>query len=510
MGRLAHGLSAPSDKKRRIPVAYPMSLSLPALRPEREDLPYRPAGSAPRPGRRLDGRLGWAAVAVLCIGLAAASLALQNAPHFDPWGWIVWGREVLHLDLNTTQGPSWKPGAVLFTTVFALFGGLAPSLWVLAVRLGALMAVVFAYRIAARLGGRFAGVLAAVLLLVLEGFFKGALYGEAEPLMVGLFLGAVDQALIGRERSSLVLLLLASLLRPEVWPILFAYSVYLWLRAPNRRLWVIGAWALLALLWFGGDWWGSGSPFLSSTRAKQYVQSNPSQNYAHPGLEVLKLEGNLLHRSLLVLAILGVVIAGVRRRWIVLILAASSVAMLVAAAAMAQDGYPVLARFLFGSLALAVIVAAFAAGEIVRFLNGRHLILSVLAAAAIVALLVPPTVQNTRRWGSEVRVAKHWAHAINTLPNAIAAAGGRSRITACRGTIATYLVETGALAWDLDLPMTRVLSWSQNPNGIVFIHEHQPLSLIIPQTPLKVRRLGRADTWRVLSVLTRRPGPRGC
>src|SRR5205823_9574687 len=130
-------------------------------------------------------------------------------------------------------------------------------------------------------------------------------YGEAEPLMVGLFLSAVDQAMIGRRRSSLALLLLASLLRPEVWPIMFAYSVYLWLPARNCRLWVIAAWGLLVLLWFGGDWWGSGSPFLSSTRAKQYVEGNPNQHFAHRGLEVIKLEGNLLHRSLLVLALIG-------------------------------------------------------------------------------------------------------------------------------------------------------------------------------------------------------------
>lgn len=449
-------------------------------------------------------------MALLCVALAAASVAVQNAPHFDPWGWIVWGREVLHLDLNTTQGPSWKPGAVVFTTVFALFGGLAPSLWVIAVRVGALLGVVMAYRVANRLGGRFAGVLAAVLLLVLEGYFKGAIYGEAEPMMVGLFLAAVDQAMIGRRRSSLGLLLLASLLRPEVWPVLLAYSVYLWVRAPSCRMWVIAAWILLPLLWFGGDWVGSGNPFLSSTRAKQYVEFNSNQHFAHPGLQIIKLWGDLLHRSLLVLSLIGLVVALVRRRWAVVALAAASLAMLATAAVMAQDGYPVLGRFLFGSLALAVIVAAVGASEIVRFLKPRHVILSVLAATVIVAVLVPPTVQNARQWSPELQASKRWGHAINTLPRAIAAAGGKSRITACRGTIATYLVMTGALAWDLNLPMTRVLSWGQDPNGIVFVGDKGPLRVIIPQTPLRVRRLGQADGWRVLAITTRLPAPRGC
>jgi hypothetical protein len=107
-------------------------------------------------------------------------------------------------------------------------------------------------------------------------------------------------------------------------------------------------------------------------------------------------------------------------------------------------------------------------------------------------------------------VAKRWARSINTIPEAITAAGGRARITACRGTLTTYLVMTGALAWDLNVSMPRVLSWSQHPNGIVFIRDRQPLGLIIPQTPLRVRRLGMARGWRVLGVTTRGATPPGC
>ena len=59
--------------------------------------------------------------------LAALTFLAPSAPTYDPWAWIVWGREVLHLDLSTVDGPSWKPLPVLLTTPFALTGPLAPT-----------------------------------------------------------------------------------------------------------------------------------------------------------------------------------------------------------------------------------------------------------------------------------------------------------------------------------------------------------------------------------------------
>ena len=46
----------------------------------------------------------------------------RRTPTYDPWAWIIWGREVMHLDLVTTDGPSWKPLPILFTAPFSLLG----------------------------------------------------------------------------------------------------------------------------------------------------------------------------------------------------------------------------------------------------------------------------------------------------------------------------------------------------------------------------------------------------
>ena len=68
-------------------------------------------------------------MAVGCLAVAASTIILPGVPSYDPWAWIVWGREVLAADLRTATGPSWKPLPILFTAPFSLFGEAAPELW---------------------------------------------------------------------------------------------------------------------------------------------------------------------------------------------------------------------------------------------------------------------------------------------------------------------------------------------------------------------------------------------
>src|SRR4051812_50058448 len=71
-------------------------------------------------------RAGLAAVVAACFALGLLSLAAPTTPTYDPWAWLIWGREILHLSLDTRFGPSWKPLPVLITTVFGLAGGPPP------------------------------------------------------------------------------------------------------------------------------------------------------------------------------------------------------------------------------------------------------------------------------------------------------------------------------------------------------------------------------------------------
>ena len=85
------------------------------------------------------------ALAAGCIAVAAVSLLLRTSLSYDPWAWIVWGREIPHLALSTRHGPTWKPLPVIFTTVFALFGKAEPDLWLVVARAGAFAAVVMVF-----------------------------------------------------------------------------------------------------------------------------------------------------------------------------------------------------------------------------------------------------------------------------------------------------------------------------------------------------------------------------
>src|SRR4051812_35965806 len=69
-------------------------------------------------------------VLVGCLAVSALTLLWISTPTYDPWAWIMWGREIAHFDLNTTGGPSWKPLPILFTIPFSVFGDdVAPYLW---------------------------------------------------------------------------------------------------------------------------------------------------------------------------------------------------------------------------------------------------------------------------------------------------------------------------------------------------------------------------------------------
>src|SRR6185503_4622828 len=77
---------------------------------------------------RVTPRAGLAAIAAVSLALGLLSLLAPTTPTYDPWAWLIWGREVAHLDLDTQYGPSWKPLPVLLTTPFALVPGAAPAL----------------------------------------------------------------------------------------------------------------------------------------------------------------------------------------------------------------------------------------------------------------------------------------------------------------------------------------------------------------------------------------------
>jgi len=100
----------------------------------------------------------------VAAALAALSLALvAPAPSYDPWMWLLWGREVAEASLDTRDGPAFKPLPVAVCALLAPLGAAAPVAWVLLVRTAGLVAVYLAWRVGRRLAGgsRLAGALRA-------------------------------------------------------------------------------------------------------------------------------------------------------------------------------------------------------------------------------------------------------------------------------------------------------------------------------------------------------------
>ena len=398
------------------------------------------------------------------LALAALSLLLPSEPTYDPWAWIIWSREVADGSLSTDGGPSWKPLPVLLTTPFALIADdLAPSAWLVMARAGGLLAVVMAYRFGARLAGPAAGVIAGTALLVADEFVRNFARGNSEGLLVALVLFAIERHLDGRRGTAFALGFAAALLRPEVWPFLGLYGLWLAWREPRLRLLVAGCFAALVVLWLGPEWWGSGNPLRASDRARQ---PNPdSAAFADsPFLEVFRRSWYVLMPPVLVGAVLGLAF---RPRGLRLGLAAGAAVLMVMVAAMTQAGYAGNLRYV--ALPAALLCALAGAGwvDLVRRAHARAGRAAAAAAVAVVvAATLPVTIHDAGVFAEDLRLTRDEAELYGDLDAAIAAVGGPARARAC-GTVFTGRFDTVPLAWRLGTRIDGVSIFPAAP-GIVF------------------------------------------
>jgi hypothetical protein len=263
----------------------------------------------------VSGRLaGWRLYAALAAGalvISALSLLIPSTPSYDPWAWLVWGREIVHANLQTTGGPSWKPLPMIFTTVFAPFGKAQPDLWLVIARGGAVMTAAMVFKVAWRLTRQLVGepatartgaarrlALAAPLLAGLiatgslinsGGFISDNALGYSEGLATALVLIAIDSYMDGARRQAFVVGFFAALDRPELWFFWGPYGLYLFWRDPGARKLVIGLFALIPVVWFLPELWGSGHLLRGVTRA-QHPRSNSAAFAKCPVCTVFKKE----------------------------------------------------------------------------------------------------------------------------------------------------------------------------------------------------------------------------
>jgi hypothetical protein len=470
-----------------------------------------------------NGRIYVLLVAV-SLGLAAFSLLYPSTPTYDPWAWIIWGREIAHLDLQTTGGPSWKPLPVLFTTVFSLFGEAAPGLWLVIARGGAILAVLLAFRLAARLvGGRglaavTAGLVGAVALLISSEFIRTMALGNSEGLLVAFALWGIERHLDGRYRQAFVLGFLAALLRPEVWVFLGIYGAWLVL-IDRRALWlVITGFVLIPALWFLPELWGSGNIWRAADRATQPNPNSPA--FAkHPFVKVIQDAWPLMITPVKAAAGFAIVLAAwewvrVRRSGAVLAIAALAFAWIILIAVMTQAGFSGNPRYIILGTSLIAVIGGVGCGRVVQFVAsavGRRGSPALAAAAGVAALAVLGA--GTWHWaGPRVRhfdeldrALRYQAELRFDLRDALAKAGGAKAFASC-GHATTGKFQVPLAAWYLD-EHTLDVGLGPSPQGVIVRSRstgHAPLAPAQPYPP-GYRPVAQVRTTTLFSTCERMP-----
>jgi hypothetical protein len=513
-------------------VSSPQALALKLRGNARQSEPSRPTNAdASERAHGSESKRLWPAL-VACLALSALTLLLPATPTYDPWAWIMWGREIVDLDLVTEGGPSWKPLPVLFTMPFSLFGDeIAPLLWLWVARAGGLLSLVMAYRMGRRLTGggipgALAGFVGAAFLATTYNYARDAALGNSEPLLAAFALWGFERHLDGRRDHALYLGFAAALLRPEVWPFLGIYGLWLMVREPALRARVVAVGVLIPLLWFGPEIWGSGDALRASTRAND---PNPqSAAFAdNPGLEVAhRFQERTIWPILAgaALALILAIVAFARRRaqGPVLFLAAAGLSWLVLVAVMTQFGYAGNQRYLIvttaalcalGGVGVGSLFQALRAGA-TRVVGGRPR-LGLAAAAGIFLLgslaLIPAIrdkVDNTER---VVEKLDYEASLWDDLPGAIEAAGGRDRVLSC-GSVYTGPFQTQMVAYvlgvhGLDVADARL---GTPAPGLALRTNTTPAFPLTPVDDDRFREVATNGRWRVETAPRSDARGRGC
>jgi hypothetical protein len=448
-----------------------------------------------------------ALVPAACAAVAALSLLLPWDLSFDPWGWVLWGREITssHIAFSTALYPAWKPLAVMFTTVFSLFGDAGPELWLVIARAGALLGVVFAYRLGTRLGGRVGGVGAAVGLLLLPESLRYFAGGTSESLLVALVLGAIDRHLSGRRGQALGLAFAAALLRPEVWPFLLAYAVVYAGGRPRRLAVVATLGVAVPALWFVPEWIGAGDPFYGAWVARASMEAHQTQKLASPELAALGRALGLALAPLAVAALVAVVEAARRRRPLELTLAGAALAWVAIVVAMTAQGYAGLARFSLPAGAVICVLGGAGVAHLVELAPPDR---RWLAIAAALVVCLPFAVARVERIAPAAAVATQEDGLEDRFPAVVADVGGPARVLRCRRFTVEGLFRP-PIAWRLGVPIKRLvevrkplLVFRLTKRVLRSFEGTERLRRVAPVRP--IRRIARLGGWDALASARRR------
>ena len=431
--------------------------------------------------------------------IALLSLAVvRPAPSYDPWAWLLWGRELATGGLSTVDGPAVKPLAMAVCTVLAPLGAAAPVLWVFLARAGAVLAVWLAFRLGRRLAGgsTAAGVLAAAGVALCGGYLLLASSGTSEGLLLALALAGAEADHAGRHRAALACAVACALLRVETWPFLALAAVRAWRRHPDLRPLLGLAAVAVPAAWLVLELAGSGEALRSAARARTPSPGQPALADA-PALASLAAAARLVLWPLwggVVLLAARVAAGGDAAARAALAPAVVGGAWLAVVAAMAQAGFSGEPRYALPGAALVSVSGAAGLALATRSVRRERQQSVVALVVVAVAVAVVPRAAALPR----VRQVQEHQWALQAdLAGAVDAAGGRAAVLAC-GRPYVGPLRGPLLAYRLGVPK-HVVEPDRAPSGpgVVFRSRLTAAAPRVPAVAPGFAFVAQVGTWEV-------------
>jgi hypothetical protein len=211
------------------------------------------------------------ALALLIVAVLVGTLVYPTYPNYDSYYSLLWGREILHLHLPTFdvyRAPTEHPLALLFGAALALLGRNGDRVMVLLTMASLVVLAVGMYRLGKAAFTPLIGLIAAALLITRFDFpfLAARAYIDIPYLAIVIWAAALELERPRRGMPVLILLFLASLMRPEAWLLAGLYVIWIGWHASWRDRFKYAAIAAAGpLIWVAIDTIVTGHPLFSLT-----------------------------------------------------------------------------------------------------------------------------------------------------------------------------------------------------------------------------------------------------
>jgi hypothetical protein len=223
------------------------------------------------PSASLNRRGPAVALALLIVAVTVGTFVYPTYPNYDSYYSLLWGRDLLHLHLpafDVYRAPTEHPLSIAFSMVLALLGRGGDRVMVLFTMASLVVLAMGMYRLGRAAFTPLVGVVAGALLMTRFDFpfLAARAYIDIPYLAFVLWAAALEVERPRRGLPVLVLLFLASLMRPEAWLMAGFYVLWIGWRAPwPDRIRYAAIAAAGPLIWVAVDTVVTGHPLFSLT-----------------------------------------------------------------------------------------------------------------------------------------------------------------------------------------------------------------------------------------------------